>query len=45
MLGSGEQNVKGGQMIALDLFGETKGKVGKILEQMHYIAGYRARSY
>jgi hypothetical protein len=36
--GNAKQNVKGGQMIALDLFGEAKGKVRKILEQMRYLA-------
>lgn len=43
--GNAKQNVKGGQMMALDLFGEAKGKVRKIVEQMQYLAGYRARSY
>lgn len=37
--GNAKQNVKGGQMIALDLFGEAKSKVRKVLEQMQYMAG------
>jgi hypothetical protein len=36
--GNAKQNVKGGQMVALDLFGEAKGKVKKIVEQMRYMA-------
>jgi hypothetical protein len=32
--GNAKQNVKGGKMIALDLFGEAKGKVRKILDEM-----------
>ena len=43
--GNAKQNVKGGQLMALDLFGEAKGKVRKIVEQMQYMAGYRTRSY
>jgi len=43
--GSAKQNVKGGQVMALDLFGEAKSKVRKIIEQMQYMAGYRTRSY
>ncbi len=43
--GNAKQNVKGGQLVALDLFGEAKGKVRKIVEQMQYMAGYRTRSY
>lgn len=43
--GSAKQNVKGGQLVALDLFGEAKGKVRKIVEQMQYMAGHRTRSY
>jgi hypothetical protein len=35
--GNAKQNVKGGQMIALDLFGEAKGKVKKIVDQMRYM--------
>jgi hypothetical protein len=35
--GNAKQNVKGGQMLALDLFGEAKGKVRKIIEQMQYL--------
>lgn len=37
--GNAKQNVKGGQMIALDLFGEAKGKVKKIVDQMRYMVG------
>ena len=33
-----KQNVKGGQVIALDLFGEAKGKVRKVLEEMRHLA-------
>jgi hypothetical protein len=36
--GNAKQNVKGGQMVALDLFGEAKGKVRKVVEQMQYLA-------
>jgi hypothetical protein len=43
--GNAKQNVKGGQLLALDLFGEANGKVRKIVEQMQYMAGYRTRSY
>jgi hypothetical protein len=43
--GNAKQNVKGGQLMALDLFGEAKSKVRKIAEQMKYMAGYRDRSY
>jgi hypothetical protein len=43
--GNAKQNVKGGQLVALDLFGEAKGKVRKIVEQMQYMAGHRTRSY
>lgn len=32
--GSGKQNVRGGQVIALDLFGEAKSKVGKVVSEM-----------
>ena len=35
--GNAKQNVKGGQMIALDLFGEAKGKVRKVVDQMRYM--------
>jgi hypothetical protein len=35
--GNAKQNVKGGQVVALDLFGEAKSKVRKILEQMRYM--------
>jgi hypothetical protein len=43
--GNAKQNVKGGQLMALDLFGEAKSKVRKIVEQMQYLTGYRTRSY
>lgn len=36
--GNAKQNVKGGQVIALDLFGEAKGKVRKILFEMRRLA-------
>ena len=36
--GNAKQNVKGGQMIALDLFGEAKSKVRKVLEEMRRLA-------
>ena len=36
--GSAKQNVKGGQMIALDLFGESKSKVRKVIEEMRKLA-------
>jgi hypothetical protein len=32
--GNAKQNVKGGQLLALDLFGEAKGKVRKVVDQM-----------
>ncbi|HMG47512.1 MAG TPA: zinc ribbon domain-containing protein [Allosphingosinicella sp.] len=32
--GSAKQNVRGGQIIALDLFGEAKGKVRNVVEEM-----------
>jgi len=43
--GNAKQNVKGGQVMALDLFGEAKSKVRKIVEQMQYLAGHRTKSY
>lgn len=36
--GNAKQNVKGGQVLALDLFGEAKGKVGKVIDQMRSLA-------
>lgn len=36
--GNAKQNVKGGQFIALDLFGEAKGKVRKVLDEMRRLA-------
>jgi hypothetical protein len=32
--GSAKQNVRGGQIIALDLFGEAKGKIRNVVEEM-----------
>lgn len=32
--GAAKQNVRGGQLIALDLFGEAQAKVDKVIEQM-----------
>ena len=32
--GSAKQNVKGGQLVAMDLFGEAKSKVQKIVDEM-----------
>ncbi len=36
--GTAKQNVKGGQLMALDLFGESKGKVRKVIDEMRRIA-------
>ena len=36
--GTGKQNVRGGQLIALNLFGEAQGKVAKVLEKMRELA-------
>jgi hypothetical protein len=36
--GNAKQNVRGGQVLALDLFGEAKGKVQKVLQQMRQLA-------
>jgi hypothetical protein len=36
--GNAKQNVKGGQMLALDLFGEAKGKVRKVVDKMRSLA-------
>lgn len=36
--GNAKQNVKGGQVFALDLFSEAKGKIQKVKEQMLLIA-------
>lgn len=36
--GSAKQNVKGGQVFALDLFGESKSKVLKIISEMQRLA-------
>ena len=32
--GSAKQNVKGGQLVAMDLFGEAKSKVQKVVDEM-----------
>ncbi|MEG3148406.1 hypothetical protein U1769_00815 [Sphingomonas sp. ZT3P38] len=37
--GTGKQNVRGGQIIALDLFGESKAKVEKVIREMQRLAG------
>ena len=36
--GTGKQNVRGGQLIALNLFGEAKGKANKVINRMKEIA-------
>jgi hypothetical protein len=36
--GNAKQNVRGGQVLALDLFGEAKGKVQKVVQQMRQFA-------
>jgi hypothetical protein len=36
--GNAKQNVKGGQLLALDLFGEAKGKVRNIVDRMRSLA-------
>lgn len=36
--GSGKQNVRGGQVVALNLFGEAKAKVQKVIREMERIA-------
>ncbi|HEY0014293.1 MAG TPA: hypothetical protein VGB79_15730 [Allosphingosinicella sp.] len=36
--GNAKQNVKGGQLIALDIGGEAKGKVTKVIEEMRRLA-------
>jgi hypothetical protein len=36
--GTGKQNVRGGQIIALDLFGESKAKVEKVICEMQRLA-------
>lgn len=37
--GSGKQNVRGGQVIALNLFDEANSKVRKVTEEMRRLAG------
>lgn len=36
--GNAKQNVRGGQVLALDLFGEAKGKVRNVLDAMRRLA-------
>ncbi|KQS03576.1 hypothetical protein ASG11_04330 [Sphingomonas sp. Leaf357] len=36
---AGKQNLRGGQIIALDLFDESKAKADKVLHQMQHLAG------
>ena len=36
--GTAKQNVKGAQMVALDLFGEAAGKVRNIVDEMRRLA-------
>ena len=36
--GTGKQNLRGGQSIALDLFGESKGRVNKVITKMKELA-------
>ncbi len=36
--GAAKQNVRGGQAIALDLFGEAKGKVENVIQEMRRLA-------
>ena len=37
--GTGKQNVRGGQLVALNLFGEAEGKVTKVINRMKELAG------
>lgn len=37
--GNAKQNVRGGQIIALDIGGEAKGKVRNVIEEMRRLAG------
>ena len=37
--GSGKQNIRGAQLIAVD-FGEAKGKVGKVIDRMKVLGGH-----
>lgn len=37
--GSGKQNVQGGQLVALDLFGEAKSKANRVISMMRQLAG------
>ena len=36
--GTGKQNVRGGQLVALDLFGEARGKATKAISRMKELA-------
>ena len=38
VIGTGKQNVRGGQLIALNLFGEAKGKTDKVIAKMAQLA-------
>lgn len=40
--GTAKQNVRGGQVVALDLFGEAKGKINNVIEQMKREVGKSA---
>lgn len=37
--GTGKQNVRGGQLFALDIGGEAQGKARKVIEKMQQLAG------
>ena len=36
--GTGKQNVRGGQSVALDLFGESRGRINKVITKMKELA-------
>lgn len=36
--GTGKQNLRGGQSVALDLFGEARGRVNKVIMKMKELA-------
>jgi hypothetical protein len=38
VVGTGKQNVRGGQILALNLFGEAQGKARKAIERMQHLA-------
>ena len=42
--GAGKQNIRGGQLIALNIGGEAQGKARKAINLMEELAGQRARS-